>query len=206
MKAGTTPNREERAPRISRESLMSLETYAKERKLFRSRVLEHKKPRSVHLGEHVTLLFEDELTVRYQIQEMLRIEKTFEEEGIRDELAAYNPLVPDGMNWKATMLVEYEDVDERKLALAALRGIEERVWVRAEGCPRIFPIADEDLERENDEKTSSVHFLRFELDPQTISALKRGAALAIGIEHPAYTAERAPVPEATRQSLLADLD
>src|SRR5262252_8775143 len=134
-----------RAPRISRDSLMSLETYARERKLFRSRVLAHKKPRSVHLGEHVTLLFEDELTIRYQIQEMLRIEKTFEEEGIRDELDAYNPLVPDGMNWKATMLVEYEDVDERKLALAALRGIEERVWVRAEGCPRIFPIADEDL-------------------------------------------------------------
>ncbi|HXX86371.1 MAG TPA: DUF3501 family protein [Casimicrobiaceae bacterium] len=205
MKTETAPKREQRAPRISRESLMSLETYARERKLFRSRVLEHKKPRSVRLGEHMTLLFEDELTIRYQIQEMLRIEKTFEEAGIQDELDAYNPLVPDGTNWKATMLIEYEDVDERRRALAALRGIEERVSVRAEGCPRIFAIADEDLERENEEKTSSVHFLRFELDPQTISALKQGAPLAIGVDHPAYTAALATVPEATRQSLVADL-
>ena len=204
MKAFTT-NEQSRAPRISRDSLMSLETYARERKLFRSRVLAHKKPRSVHLGEHVTLLFEDELTIRYQIQEMLRIEKTFEEAGIQAELDAYNPLVPDGTNWKATMLVEYEDVDDRRRALAALKGVERRVWVRAEGRSRIFAIADEDMERENDEKTSSVHFLRFELDAESISALKRGAALAIGVDHPAYAFTLAQVPEATRRTLLADL-
>jgi hypothetical protein len=193
-------------PRINRESLMSLETYARERKVFRSRVLAHKKPRSVQLGEHMTLLFEDELTIRYQIQEMLRIEKTFEEVGIQDELDAYNPLVPDGTNWKATMLIEYEDVDERKRALSELKGVEGRVWVQAEGRPRIFAIADEDLERENEEKTSSVHFLRFELDAETISALKRGASLAIGVDHPAYAFALAPVPAATRAALLADLD
>ena len=131
-------------------------------------MLAHKKPRTVHLGEHVTLLFEDELTIRYQVQEMLRIEKIFEDAGIQDELDAYNPLVPDGSNWKATMLIEYEDVDERKRMLARLKGIEDRVWVQVEGQPRVYAIADEDLERENDEKTSSVHFLRFELTPPMI--------------------------------------
>src|SRR3954470_21108011 len=149
--------------KITRESLMTLETYAKEREHFRARVLGHKRARTVHLGEHVTLVFEDELTLGYQIQEMLRIEKTFEEAGIQDELDAYNPLVPDGGNFKATMLIEYEDVDERKAALATMKGIEDKVWVRVEGCARVHAIADEDLERENDEKTSSVHFLRFEL-------------------------------------------
>ena len=137
MKASTT--QEKRVPRISRDSLMSLETYAKERKRFRSRVLSHKKPRTVQLGDHATLLFEDELTIRYQIQEMLRIEKTFEEAGIQDELDVYNPLVPDGSNWKATMLIEYEDVEERRRALARLRGIEERVWIQVEGSPRFRP-------------------------------------------------------------------
>jgi len=204
MKQGTTSPKS-CTPRISRDSLMSLETYARERKSFRSRVLAHKKPRTVHLGQHVTLLFEDELTVRYQIQEMLRIEKTFEEEGIQDELDAYNPLVPDGTNWKATMLIEYEDVNERGRALAALKGVEKRVFVQAEGRPRIFAIADEDLERENEEKTSSVHFLRFELDAETISALMRGASLAIGADHPAYAFTLSPAPDATRQALLADL-
>src|SRR5215831_5611452 len=192
-------------PRISRDSLMSLETYARERKLFRSRVLAHKKPRTVHLGEHVTLLFEDELTVRYQIQEMLRIEKTFEEEGIQDELDVYNPMVPDGANWKATMLIEYEDIDERRLALARLKGIEERVWVAVEGHPRVFAIADEDLDRENDEKTSSVHFLRLELAPEMISALKQAATLSMGVDHPAYRFTLPEVSDATRQALVADL-
>jgi hypothetical protein len=192
-------------PAISRESLLTLEAYAKERPAFRARVLAHKKARTVHLGEHVTLLFEDELTVRYQVQEMLRIEKTFEEAGIRDELDAYNALVPDGTNLKATMLIEYEDVAERQAALMELRGIERRTWVAVAGCERVFAIADEDLDRENDEKTSAVHFLRFELDGPMIAALKRGAALGFGIDHPAYTVAVPAVTGATRAALVADL-
>ena len=190
---------------ITRESLLTLEAYAKDRKAFRARVLEHKKPRTVHLGEHLTLLFEDELTIRYQIQEMLRIEKIFEDAGIQGELDAYNPLVPDGQNWKATLQVEYEDVEERKRALARLKGIEDRVWVQADGHPRVHAIADEDLERETDVKTSAVHFLRFELTPAMIAALKSGAGLAIGVDHPEYAATLRPVPDATRSALLADL-
>ena len=192
-------------PTITRESLLTLEDYARDRKNFRARVLEHKKARTVHLGEHLTLLFEDELTIRYQVQEMLRIEKIFEEAGIQDELDTYNPLVPDGRNWKATLLVEYEDVEERKRALARLKGIEDRVWVQVDEEPRVHAIADEDLERENDEKTSSVHFVRFELTPAMIAALKSGAGLAIGVDHPEYTATLQPVPDATRTALLADL-
>ena len=192
-------------PRIARESLLTLEAYAKQRPVFRARVLAHKKPRAVQLGEHLTLLFEDELTIRYQIQEMLRIEKTFEDAGIQDELDAYNPLVPDGQNWKATLLVEYEDVDARKAALARLQGIEDRVWVQVAGQPRVQAIADEDLERETADKTSSVHFVRFELAAAMVAALKAGAALAIGVDHPAYRATLDPVPEATRRALLADL-
>ncbi|MDQ2963426.1 MAG: DUF3501 family protein [Pseudomonadota bacterium] len=192
-------------PIISRESLLTLEAYARERKDFRARVLEHKKSRTVHLGENLTLLFEDELTIRYQVQEMLRIEKIFEESGIQDELNAYNPLVPDGRNWKATLLVEYEDVEERKRALSRLKGIEDRVWVQVEGYPRVHAIADEDLERENDEKTSSVHFVRFELTPPMIAALKAGAGFAIGVDHPEYAATLQPVPDATKRALLADL-
>jgi hypothetical protein len=190
---------------ITRDSLLTLEAYARDRKAFRARVLEHKKPRTVHLGEHLTLLFEDELTIRYQIQEMLRIEKIFEDAGIQDELDTYNPLVPDGRNWKATLLVEYEDVDERQRALARLKGIEDRAWVRVDGYPRVHAIADEDLERENDEKTSAVHFLRFELTPAMIAALKSGAGLAIGVDHPEYAATLQPVPDATRSALLVDL-
>ena len=197
---------ERRRPRITRESLLSLEAYARTRPGFRARVIAHKKPRSVHLGDHLTLLFEDELTIRYQIQEMLRIEKTFEEAGIQDELDAYNPLVPDGRNWKATMMIEYEDVEERRRALARLKGIEDRVWVQVEGGSRVYAIADEDLERENEDKTSSVHFLRFELAPTMISALKAGAALSIGVDHPNYTAALRNVAEDTRAALLADLD
>jgi len=191
--------------RITRESLLTLEAYAKARKDFRAKVIAHKKDRTVHLGDHVTLLFEDELTIRYQVQEMLRIEKTFEEAGIEDELDAYNPLVPDGSNFKATMLIEYEDVEERKQALAKLRGIEARVYLQVEGCARVNPMADEDLPRENDEKTAAVHFLRFELTPEMVAALKYGVGLSIGVDHPAYTAAIAAVGEDTRKALVADL-
>jgi len=191
-------------PRITRDSLMTLETYAKTRKGFRAKVLEHKKPRSVQLGDHVTLLFEDEFTIRYQIQEMLRIEKIFEEQGIQDELDAYNPLVPDGSNFKATMLIEYEDVEERKAALSRLKGIEDRVWIQVESSARVYAIADEDLDRENETKTSSVHFLRFELTPEMQAALKYGVGLEIGIDHPHYT-ESVRVPPETRAALAADL-
>jgi hypothetical protein len=192
-------------PRITRESLMTLEAYAKSRKDFRAKVIAHKKARTVHLGEHLTLAFEDELTMRYQIQEMLRIEKIFEEEGIQDELDAYNPLVPDGTNFKATMLIEYEDVEERRSALASLKGVEDRVYVQVEGCPRVYAIADEDLERENEEKTSSVHFLRFELTPEMVAALKYGVGLTIGVDHPNYRAEIPRVGAETRTALVADL-
>lgn len=192
-------------PRIARDSLLSLEAYALEREAFRARVLAHKRNRSVHLGEHVTLLFEDELTIRYQIQEMLRIEKTFDEAGIRDELDAYAPLVPDGSNLKATMLIEYEDAGERRRALARLKGVEDRVWVAAEGHERVFAIADEDLERENEEKTSAVHFVRFELSDVMAAALRRGAALSVGVDHENYRAEASPLPDAVRAALVADL-
>ena len=190
---------------IARESLLTLEAYAKERPAFRVRVLAHKKARTIHLGDHVTLLFEDELTVRYQVLEMLRIEKTFEEAGIRDELDVYNALVPDGTNLKATMLIEYEDVALRRAALAVLRGVERRAWIAVDGFGRVFAIADEDLERENDEKTSAVHFLRFELDAPMIAALKRGAALGIGIDHAAYTFAIPALGDETRAALVADL-
>ena len=190
---------------ITPDSLMSLEAYAKGRGDFRQRVLAHKKARTVHLGEHVTLLFEDELTIRYQVQEMLRIEKIFEEAGIRDELDAYNPLVPDGSNFKATMLIEYDDVEERKAALSQLIGVETRVWVEVAGNARVYAIADEDLPRENAEKTSAVHFLRFELDPRMALALKGGAALGIGVDHPHYEAAIQAISPETRTALAADL-
>jgi len=184
---------------------MSLEAYARARREFRERVLAHKKPRTVHLGEHVTLLFEDELTIRYQIQEMLRIERVFEDAGIDDELDAYNPLIPDGSNLKATMMIEYEDAEDRKAALARLIGIEARVWATVEGHARIYAIADEDLPRENAEKTAAVHFLRFEFTPEMAAALKRGANLGIGVEHPAYRASIPAVAPETRASLVGDL-
>jgi hypothetical protein len=188
---------------ITRDTLLTLEAYAKQRKDFRARVLVHKRDRTVHLGEHVTLLFEDELTVRYQIQEMLRIEKTFEEAGIQDELDVYNPLVPDGGNLKATMLVEYEDVDERRVALARLRGIEDAIWVRVAEFPAVRAIADEDLDRSNEQKTSSVHFLRFELDAPMIAAWKAGQSVVVGVDHPAYRVEVA-LAEPGRDALKAD--
>jgi hypothetical protein len=190
---------------ISRDSLLSLEEYAKQRKDFRARVMAHKHNRKVHLGEHVTLLFEDELTIRYQIQEMLRAERIFEEEGIHDELDAYNPLIPDGSNWKVTMLIEYADESERKRALARLIDVEDKVWIQVKGQSKVFAIADEDLERETGAKTSSVHFLRFELSAAMKNALKHGQALAMGIDHPNYQITIEKVTEAVRQSLIDDL-
>jgi len=191
--------------KITRDSLMTLETYAKARPEFRKRVIEHKKLRTLALGEHVTLIFEDELTIRYQIQEMLRIEKIFEEEGILHELESYTPLVPDGNNFKATMMIEYDDPVERKKALSKLIGVEDRVWVQVEGSPKVYAIADEDLERENDEKTSSVHFLRFELSKDMCEALKYGVTLSVGIDHENYRVAISPVPATSRNALVADL-
>jgi hypothetical protein len=193
------------SPKIERSSLLSLEAYARQRNEFRARVIAHKRNRKVELGGHVALAFEDELTIRYQIQEMLRIERVFEEDGIRSELEAYNPLVPDGRNFKATMMIEYPDPAERKHMLARLKGIEDRVWIRVEGAERIYAVADEDLERENEEKTSAVHFLRFELSEPMAQALKRGAPLAIGVDHPEYRAEIPAVPADVRNALVADL-
>jgi hypothetical protein len=192
-------------PHVTRESLLTLEAYSRARPELRRKVIEHKKARKVHLGEHVTLLFEDEMTVRYQIQEMLRIERIFEDEGIQHELDAYNPLIPDGRNFKATMLIEFEDGATRRLELSRLIGIEDRVWVQVEGSPKVYAIADEDLERENDEKTSSVHFLRFELTDDMAAALKYGVSLSVGVDHANYTAAVAPVQPDTRASLAADL-
>lgn len=191
---------------IARESLLSLEAYARQRNEFRAKVMAHKRDRTVHLGAHVTLIFEDEQTIRYQIQEMLRIERTFEEQGIRDELDAYTPLLPDGRNFKATMMIEYADAEERKHALSKLKGIEDRVWVQVEGCARVYAIADEDLERENEEKTSAVHFLRFELDDEMARALKYGVALSLGVDHQNYQAEIGAVAAGVRTSLTKDLD
>jgi hypothetical protein len=190
---------------ITRDSLMSLEAYARERASFRARVLEHKRNRTVHLGEHLTLQFEDELTIRYQIQEMLRIERIFEDDGIQGELDVYNPLVPDGSNWKATMLIEYPDADERRRMLGVLKGVERRVWVQVEGCERVAAIADEDLERETEDKTSSVHFLRFELSAAMRERLRRGAKVSVGVDHPQYRASSELQPE-VRGALAADLN
>ncbi len=190
---------------IPRDSLMTLESYARNRKDFRAKVMEHKKSRQVRIGDHVTLIFEDELTLRYQIQEMLRIEKIFDEAGIQGELEAYTPLLPDGSNWKATMLIEYPEVDERRVRLAELKGIEGLTWVQVAGHTKVFAIADEDLERENDEKTSSVHFLRFELSPGMKMSLRGGASLSVGIDHASYKHANDPVSSGIRDSLLNDL-
>lgn len=189
---------------LSRDDLLSLEQYALQRNEFRAKVMEHKKNRQVQLGANATLYFEDRLTVQYQIQEMLRIEKIFEANGINEELEAYNPLIPDGANWKATFMVEYPDVEERKKMLAQLIGIERKVWVKVDDCDKVYPIANEDLERETDEKTSSVHFLRFEFTPEMISKAKSGADIAIGVEHPVYTKEINPLPENIRNALVQD--
>lgn len=192
-------------PGIKRDSLMSLEQYSRERDAFRSRVLAHKRNRILHLGEHVTLVFEDELTIRYQIQEMLRIERIFEERAIVDELSAYNPLIPDGSNFKATMLIEFPDETERKARLAQLVGIEDRTWLRVAGQPAVHAIADEDLDRDDEVKTSAVHFLRFEMTEVMRKALASGASLSAGINHPHYLASIDPLPGALQASLLGDL-
>jgi hypothetical protein len=189
---------------ITAENLMSLEAYSKFRKTHKAEVLAHRKLRSVHLGEHITLQFESETTIRYQIQEMLRIEKIFEEEGIQQEIDAYAPLVPDGSNWKATMLIEYPDVNERKRELARLIGVEDRMFIEVEGHARVYAIADEDLDRENDEKTSAVHFVRFEFDPAAKAAIKAGAAVKLGCDHTNYPAHT-QIAEDTLASLAGDL-
>jgi hypothetical protein len=192
-------------PKITRDSLMTLEAYARARNEFRGRVIEHKKTRTLPLGGNVTLIFEDELTMRYQVQEMLRVEKIFEEAGIQDEIDAYNPMIPDGGNWKATMMIEYPDVEERQRMLAKLVGIEDRVWVRVAGFAPVHAIADEDLDRSTDEKTSAVHFLRFELDANMRQALKAGATVAAGVDHAQYRATVDPLPPVTVAALLQDL-
>jgi Protein of unknown function (DUF3501) len=192
-------------PAIKRDSLWTLERYAKERVQFRARVMEHKKNRTVRLGPHLTLIFEDELTIRYQIQEMLRTERLFEEEAICAELDAYNPLVPDGSNWKATMMLEYPDPAERQAMLARLIGIEDRVWVQPQSCSRVYAIADEDMERENDVKTSSVHFLRFEFAPAVRDTILRGAQISMGVDHPAYSATVDALDPQLADSLRQDL-
>lgn len=189
---------------ITPDSLMSLEAYSKFRKTHKAEVLAHRKLRSVHLGEHITLQFESETTIRYQIQEMLRIEKIFEEEGIQQEIEAYAPLMPDGSNWKATMLIEYPDVNERKRELARLIGVEDRMFIEVEGHARVYAIADEDLDRENDEKTSAVHFVRFEFPAATKAAIQAGAAVKLGCDHTNYPAHTQISAEALA-SLAGDL-
>ena len=190
---------------IRKESLLTLEAYAKVRPQMRAEVIAHKKRRLVQLGEHVSLLFEDETTLRYQVQEMLRIEKIFEEEGIQDEIDVYNALVPDGSNFKATMLIEYKNEVERRAALARLIGIEDRIFIQVEGQERVYAIADEDLDREDADKTSAVHFVRFELTPPMKAALKHGAQMMFGCDHPNYPMHVGELPQETLAALLADL-
>ena len=190
--------------KLTRADLFSLEAYAEHRPGFRARVMAHKQHRRVPLGGHATLCFEDRLTMQYQVQEMLRAERIFEPGGIQDELDAYNPLIPDGSNWKATFMIEYGDEVERRAALARLRGIETRVWVQVAGHGRVYAIADEDLEREDAHQTSAVHFLRFELDPAMTAAVKSGAGIVLGCDHPEYPCEVEAAPR-VRDSLAADL-
>ena len=192
-------------PALSRADLWSLEEYSELRPGFRQQVLAHKKNRQLALGDHLRLYFEDAITIKYQIQEMLRIEKVFEASGIDEELQSYNPLIPDGHNWKATLMVEYPDPAERALRLSQLIGIEDKVWLQVEDCDRVYPIADEDLSRQNEVKTSSVHFLRFELTPVMMAALGKGAAVFAGVEHPAYAVVTFRLPAEIRDSLAGDI-
>jgi hypothetical protein len=192
--------------KLIRSDLLSLEHYAEQRPAFRDKVMAHKKNRRVPLGSHATLYFEDRLTIQYQVQEMLRAERIFEAAGIQEELDAYNPLIPDGANWKATFMLEYDDVGERQSALEKLIGIEDRVWVKVAGFAPVYAVADEDLERETKEKTSAVHFLRFELIPQMVAAVKEGASLGMGIDLPAYHHALEPLPDDIRTALVKDLD
>lgn len=192
--------------KLAESDLLSLERYSRERPEFRARVMAHKKNRQLTVGPNTLWLFEDRLTVQYQVQEMLRTERIFEAEGIAEELAAYNPLIPDGRNWKVTLLIEYPDPEVRRVQLERLRGIEDRCWVEVVGFGRLFAIADEDLERENETKTSAVHFLRFELSDAMVAGLKGGAALQVGVDHPNYRHELAPLAGNVRDALTADLD
>jgi hypothetical protein len=192
--------------KLAATDLLSLEQYARERAAFRTRVIGHKRARQLQVGPNTTWSFEDRLTIQYQIQEMLRVERIFEPEGIAEELAAYNPLIPDGRNWKVTLLIEFAEPLERRRQLASLRGVETRCWVQVAGFARVTAIADEDMPRENEEKTSAVHFLRFELEPAMIGALRAGAALGVGIDHEHYAHAVDPVPAPVRSALLADLD
>ena len=194
------------AAKLKREDLWSLEEYAEKRDDFRKQVMEHKKSRQLEIGPNATLYFEDRMVMQYQVQEMLRIERIFEKDAIQEELDAYNPMIPDGSNWKATFMVEYPNVEERKTALARLIGIEKKVWVRVGDFDKVYPIANEDLERETEEKTSSVHFLRFELTPDMIAASKAGTPISAGIEHEAYNYSIDPIAENIRQSLVSDLE
>lgn len=191
--------------KLSRENLYSLEEYSEMRPDFRQQVMQHKKARRIHLGDNATLYFESELTMRYQVQEMLRIEKIFDKEGIEEELSAYNPLIPDGKNWKATFMIEFSDEDDRKDALSEMIGIEEKVYIKINDFDSVYAIADEDLERDTEEKTSSVHFMRFELSDEMIAALRSGSELTMGIEHPAYTVNKIISDEEARHSLIDDL-
>jgi hypothetical protein len=191
--------------KLTRADLISLEQYAVDRKRMRSEVIAHKLIRNVQVGPNMTWCFEDRITIRYQIQEMLRVERIFESAGIQDELDAYNPLIPDGANWKATMLIEYPDADVRRIALEKLKGVENRCWVKVNDMGQIFALADEDLERSNDDKTSAVHFLRFELSPAMLSAVKSGAPVSVGVDHENYRHSVSPLPQGVRDSLNADL-
>lgn len=191
--------------KLTRNDLMNLEQYAENRQSFREKVIARKKNRQLAITPHTTLYFEDRLTMQYQIQEMLRIERIFESEGIQEELDAYNPLIPDGTNWKATFMIEYGDNEERKQALAKLVGVEDKVWMQVDGFDRVWAIADEDLERETEEKTSSVHFLRFELTPEMVVAVKNAAAVNAGIDHDYCRESIAPIPQNIRDSLANDL-
>jgi Protein of unknown function (DUF3501) len=192
--------------KLTRSDLMSLEQYAAERATLRRQVIAHKQLRNVSVGPNMTWCFEDRTTIRYQILEMLRAERIFEGEGIQGELDAYNPLVPDGSNWKVTLLIEFADPEERRVALENLIGVEDRCWVRVSEMERIFAIADEDLPRENDEKTSAVHFLRFELSPTMVEAMKSSGSLSIGVDHTHYRHSRSPLPVQVRDVLSGDLD
>nr|WP_187148427.1 DUF3501 family protein [Thioalkalivibrio sulfidiphilus] len=191
--------------KLTRDDLYSLEKYAEVRPQFRAEVMKHKRDRIVPVGPNVTLHFEDRLTMQYQIQEMLRAERIYESEGIMEELEAYNPLIPDGSNFKATMMVEFDDVEERKVALAKLIGIEDKTWVQVSGFDRVYAIADEDMERDTEEKTSSVHFMRFELTPDMVKAAKSGAAISVGVDHDNYAHQVEPLPQGIRDSLARDL-
>lgn len=191
--------------KLSHTDLYSLEEYDRIRPEFRAKVMAHKNNRRVSIGDHATLYFEDALTMQYQVQEMLRIERIFEADGIQDELDVYNPLIPDGNNWKATFMVEYEDEGERKQALSRLIGIEKRLWVQVDGFDKVYPIANEDLDRETDDKTSAVHFVRFELTSEMVEAAKSGSKVSMGIEHTEYTHSVDDIPADVKQSLIADL-